>query len=291
MTGGTTNEIADQLLGLFPWDGPENSIEGFIRRELAENAAQSVATGELTNIEAAEAEYERAIDAFFAVKSGARNRDPNVSIFGVPFLLHEPLWQHQQNLLSVDPANTRFVFDADELRIATQDYLEQSLRSKHFELTLIDALAAYELHEFWRYSHDKFHLSKKLPRELRPLGPVEVFIKGAGWVAGICGVLAALVYYFLPNWGTIATWVISIVATILMLLVSAIAISLNGQEMSEKRKYQHLLKQLIAGYYALPTDFPLSYREFRRVLEKTTDEGVSWPAAIFAILDDIERRS
>jgi hypothetical protein len=272
-----SDSIAEHLVERFPWRGHRRSTEGIIRQELAEAAEREFSESNLP-IETIEDAYGFALDVLDAIKAGAR-REQDES--------RDELWSHRDRLIHGDPLSPEFFFIADELRFGSRDYLSQSLKSPELDLVLLDALAACEAHEYWRY----INAEKGLPKDLRPIGPVGLFARTSAWVIGLLGMVWGGFYFGLPKWLPIVTPVLVTVGVLLELIVLWGSVGLASTERAKRKTNSHLIKQMLDAYHSIPRDYPVSFRELRRIFQKTGDAGVSWPSAIFALLDDIESRS
>lgn len=204
-------------------------------------------------------------------------------------------WTHEQfperKLLSGD---TPYIIRGS-LESVVDDYLALPFRNRAIERLLVDALIAVEMFGFsdevWgkgakilgNLSHSPFQQPNALIWYLRfivvcaivLLGPAAVLASGTfdayvsrTWSLPIAGVLAA------------------IFGVLFLLSVIEAPRALKSQEQARK-KYMDLGIAMATVYRELDSTGPISARHVLHMLNDSTRQGVSWPAPLFALLDDI----
>lgn len=218
------------------------------------------------------------------------------------------IWSHDRDLRRHSIRDKERPFDSSanpflpfintsSLEVSVGEYLKLPYRCDVVDHMLVDALIGAELSSFsgLMLNHDHFGLG--LPEgSLRTEHVVWSVAKRVGAIGFTLALL--LIAYF--NWDgssgafkTIIGWVLAgIVAVgslIVLLSLAALPFAWRAQH-KKKQKTVSLIQAMSDAYQALESDGPRSASHIRARLDAAVAIGVVWPASVYAVLDDIQKR-
>lgn len=169
-----------------------------------------------------------------------------------------------------------------EVQDGAAAYLALPYRVDALDRLLIDMLIAAEMFAFFDEMQPQF--KQRLPTILSWLwGNLKSLAIGLA-VAGVLVWLA-------PN-STVALWIAGIIA-LLTLLGTALSIVLfpffYPAVRIQRQKFNATVMSMINAYSTLGGS-PASLPHVRKMVDRATDAGVVWPAALMALLDDVGER-
>ena len=203
------------------------------------------------------------------------------------------LWWHRKDPVSDVKSNSAPEFSKSDIEFLGTTYLALPVRSQLVERNLIDCMIAMEYYGFCREIYGQKYISR--------VG----FVRGNGPVGFVIWRLASLLMYtvlFLPfmllsYMDVISDDVLMAVGFTLLglfVLESAWAVIRFPQawrgQIQMNKKLVKILSQMNFIYNQLESNGPISATYFRECLIKSSDEGVSWPSPVYAIIDDILKR-
>lgn len=209
------------------------------------------------------------------------------------------VWRHHKFLLEDVKSKRAPKMDRFEIESAVSQYLDEPWRCERLDRLLIDLLVAMELVAFTdeminepRWLPNFFRLSP-----LRQKHPLRIFLGEVIleyiFVGAICGGL----YWLTQRSWMGDSWALGIggVIVALMLLYQfymLIRLPLAWhQHNKSKTQVADLIISMFLAYSELKSDGPISASHIEQRLNDTAKDGAVWPAPVFALLDDIKRRS
>lgn len=175
---------------------------------------------------------------------------------------------------------------------AATRYLDSNLRASSIDRILIDALVAMEVFAF---GDEMLNLTVTSP--LKRPHAFWTYLRGQASNLVFFGVIIAIVAWFGSQdiLGQMATgWSIGILVGIFLLFFLVATFSLPWvwiTQSKEKRKTRNLLLEMTSVYNELGSDGAISAQHIQRRAQETTSLGAVWPAPLFAMLDDVNRRT
>jgi hypothetical protein len=226
-------------------------------------------------------------DLRFAVRSGEYSETDE-----------EPLrlWSHRaQPLYDLQIKKTPSLGRQD-IEAVVGSYLRLPYRSQPIDRMLVDLLIALELYGYGNEVLNPVYIEGITPKP--PLKQSAVL----GWLTEIGLSLAIWIVVALVLWGLSAlhilpedwVWGGNALLALLFFGNAAWTTAHLPHAMLKLRKSKKtilgLLNQMNGVYVELRSDGPISGRHIEERARKAADAGVVWPAPLFALLDDINRR-
>lgn len=195
-------------------------------------------------------------------------------------------WKHDEFLLrKIIKDKQKPYIDKFDLANLVQTYLTLPFRSPSIEKILVDLLIASELSMFadQMFNPDEYAQSSPL-KQLHPLWwfLVNIFINAVIF-AGLG--LAS----FNIGWEIIGTILISLFAIFTGIHFLCLPFSLF-KYYKVRKKILSLIEEMNNVYYELNSTGPISARRVEKAAEAAAEKGAAWPAPLFALLDDIQKR-
>lgn len=254
-------------------------------------AAKSWAIAENVEYSLYKEGLDHGIDAVRGAILGVSHLDGSVS-------LEKMAWLHKRQPLYDIRANKVPEIDRPEVEAATGAYLSLPYRSEAIDRLFVDILVAMELYAFGDEMFNEPCFPGLTPRS--PLKQRHAFftyccVNGSnGLLFGVIGGAA----FFAASHGWIgwswAAWIAGACAILFFLLfvLSTVALPYNWKRVTRgKRRVIELLERMNHTYTALKSDGPISAHHISDLVRSAADAGVIWPAPLYALLDDILRRS
>lgn len=226
-------------------------------------------------------------DLRFAVRAGEYDKKDE-----------EPLrlWSHRsQPLYDLKIKKTPSLARQD-IEGVVGSYLRLPYRAQPIDRMLVDLLIALEL-----YGYGNEILNPDYIKGLTPTPPLKQSAV-LGWLTEIGGSLAVWIVIALGLWGLNAAhlfptdWLFganALLAVIFFAYAVWVSVQLPGAMLALRKRKQAilgLLTQMNSVYVELNSDGPISARHIEDRAKRAADAGVVWPAPLFALLDDINRR-
>ncbi len=205
------------------------------------------------------------------------------------------VWVHISSPLERVRQDRSPVMDRISLEWIVQGYLDLPYRVPSLDRLLVDVMVALEMFAFADEASGNKVMSGGGPSPLK-LRPIRSFVLGQVSnlvVAGIIGALAyaaSLLGIYPSSWlpGT------CVVLGLLYLLLCAVAVVMFPRYWLAATKARKLalalITQMTGVYSELNAHGPISSRHIERRAQEAASVGISWPAPLFALLDDINAR-
>lgn len=207
-------------------------------------------------------------------------------------------WRHERNPLTFVATKQIPYIDRAWVESETGHYLNMPFRSAALDRLLVDVLIGMELYAF---ANEMLNEPKPIlgppqsPMNLRH--PIRVFFVGQLSNALLyLGGAALSVYAGSVGWigeGWSIGIAVALVAFFLLAFVLALfAMPFYWRNRSKLQREVREKVDAIAGvYFELASSGPISARHIRELAKQAAAKGVVWPSPLFAMLDDIEKRS
>jgi hypothetical protein len=168
--------------------------------------------------------------------------------------------------------------DRSTVEAAVGAYLALPYRCRAMDRLLVRILIGMEFYTFG--GEIKRHLISYY------LGDIVVHAVFFGGIALLASWLSA------NGWisGTTAGWTAGICLSLFLLLTAINTVQLPF-EWTKQAKARNTLMKMSGVYEELRTDGPISAKRVYERLSKTSEEGIVWPAPVFALLDDVISRT
>lgn len=209
------------------------------------------------------------------------------------------VWRHHDFLLEDVKSKRAPDMNRFEIESAVSQYLDEPWRCERLDRLLVDLLVAVELVAFTNEAIHHPGWAPDLVRQspLRQKHPLRLFL-GEVILEYVCvgAVCGGLYWLTLQGWMSDG-WAFGIggVIVALMLLYQIYMLFHLPFEWHQHNKNKNEVVDRIGSmllvYSALKSDGPISARHIVQRLNDTAKDGVVWPAPVFTLLDDIERRS
>lgn len=209
------------------------------------------------------------------------------------------LWWHRHDLFDLVRADRALPLDRSSLEHATGLYLALPYREPKLDRMLADALVALEASAF----ADQMLNEKWFPELGPPASPLKkkhpfgIYLKGqlknlAWMVAVVGGAVGLYAYGYLG--GTGAFWSAAVWAALSALsfvLATAFLPTMWKRHAKAKDHVVMLMQEMLHCYDELQSSGPISARRLLERLKEADAKGVSWPAPLYALLDDVMART
>lgn len=221
----------------------------------------------------------------FALGADEREGDARLSV-----------WQHRSMPLAEVRANRSPLMDRVEIESVAHDYINLPYRVPALDRLLVDVLVALELFAF----ADEVCGNKPMPGggpSPMKLKPIRTFIFGQAGnlvfavVIGLFGYGASKIGLFPESWLP-GLWMLLSALFLLLLGVAIIGFPRFWLAATKARKQaMKLLEQMNGLYTELSSGGPISTKHILQRAQATAADGVSWPAPLYVLLDDINART
>jgi hypothetical protein len=209
------------------------------------------------------------------------------------------LWSHRiQPLYDVKSKKTPYL-SRPEIESSVGEYLALPYRSDHMDRLFVDVLIALELYQFSdEMINEEVFPEIGPPRSpLKEAHPLAEYLKGCTkdflLFAGLGGGVFVLHRYHVLNDGW--AWGGYLTCTVLCLLslglTTAFLPFLWRSHAKKVRRVNSLVTEMLNCYSELRSDGPVSARHLLERLKAAADKGVAWPAPLYALLDDVMKRT
>lgn len=186
-------------------------------------------------------------------------------------------------------------FDRSDIEDITRRYLTGSYRSADFDVALIRTLIGMEVYGFAAVLKAKRYMERKFDYAIFifiaiAIGVAMLVVLASLGIGIRYAILAAYDAKLLGDW---APHVADVLAGAFAL---ACFQTIGGIPVSIFKKYfgkpseGNLLQKMYSTYFEVPEDAPISTERVRQLLNAAAADGAVWPAPLFALLDDIDRR-
>lgn len=222
-------------------------------------------------------------------------------IVSIAYAVSDPgnmtIWRHRSDILRDIPRKLIPAIDRSGLETATGMYLNLPFRCDIVDRLLIDALIAME---FYAYGDEMFNerrfpgISPRSPLKQRHSLYVYLLVQSQNALTFL-GIAAAAMFAASHSWigWNWAFWIAgpSVVVFLILFALGTIYLPSNWLLLNRKRKtVLEIINSMNASYIELKTDGPISATRMKEVLKSAAEKGVSWPAPVFALLDDVNSR-
>ncbi len=177
-------------------------------------------------------------------------------------------WRHERFVLERALKIDAPIIYKDIIEDAAGQYLKLPFRSRRMDYLLVELLVACELFAFAR------QMAWVLKRSTLSGWAKNRAYSGAFWLVVVLGAD----WLFNKDWSTAIFWI----------YVAETALSLIG--LFRPSKAAKLLSEMIGVYAELGPSGPYSARHIEHRARSAADKGVVFPAPLFVMLDDINRR-
>ncbi len=187
-----------------------------------------------------------------------------------------------------------FDIDRVSLEATASNYLNLGVRSQYFDRSMVLSLVMAEIYGFARECYYPTFTNRQ-NAYLKMPHPSWRFLKGAFYETIFLLIVGIILYFaFLSigkeNWGAISS---VLVAGLWFISTAWMAIStpfywLNRSK--TRKQTTKLISEMLSVHAALDSVGGLSAKHIRERAKHAADAGVVWPAPLFTLLEDVERR-
>jgi len=178
------------------------------------------------------------------------------------------------------------------------DYLALPYRAQAMDRLLVKVLIAMELYAFGdEMMNEKKFLGFMPHSPLKQTHTLLGYLKGLFTNAVLFGGSAALALFAASRgWigETSAGWITGTCASLFFLFAAIGTVALPFAwyaQANARRNVTKLLMAMVTIYNELRSDGPISAQYIRERASRAAEEGVAWPAPLFAVLDDVIART
>jgi hypothetical protein len=207
-----------------------------------------------------------------------------------------PLWSHRVQPIYDLRSKKAPAFDRPGIEAAVGRYLDLSYRSREIDRLLVDLLVALEFYAYGEQTINAFAIpgivaTSPLKRRVLVEWLVSNVLSVALWVALAFALWGLSRIQLFPS-----SWLVGANLVLGVLFVAGFAWSTVWLPRSwwvvhqEKLKIAALLDEMNCVYAELNSNGPISARHIEERARNAANAGVVWPAPLFALLDDINRR-
>lgn len=187
--------------------------------------------------------------------------------------------------------------ERSSLEAAVDEYLALPYRSQAMDRILVKVLIAIELYAFGdeMLNEKTFGFPARSP--LKQSHVLLAYLRGVLFNGVFFGGLAALALWAASSgWigETSAGWVSAACVSLFLLLgaISTFALPFAWRtQVKARQNVRKLLLAMVTMYNELKSDGPISAKHIRDRASSAAQDGVVWPAPLFAMLDDIISRT
>jgi hypothetical protein len=206
-------------------------------------------------------------------------------------------WDSHSSPLDKIKADKVPYIDRSSLECVVDDYLVLPYRSQAMDRLLVKLLIAVELYAFGdeMLNEKTFGFPARSP--LKQSHVLLAYLRGLLVNAVVFGGIATLALWAASKgWigETSAGWTSGTCAALFLLFgaISTFALPFSWYAQAKaRRNVRKLLLAMVTIYNELRSDGPISAKHIRERVSSAAEEGVVWPAPLFAILDDIVART
>lgn len=209
---------------------------------------------------------------------------------------HKPdpnFWRHDQFAIEKAKRGEGLTITRDQVEGAVADYLALSVRSEVVDRTLVDILLATELFAFASEVFGKAMYSRVgVAKGNGPLG----FVVGRGCSLLIFAIPIAIAAGAAAMGWLSEGWTTGIIVTIIgLFLLETAWVTVRfpfawRAQIRHNAKIGEILSVMNGVYSEMNSTGPISARHIRERAQAASAEGISWPAPLFVLLDDIIAR-
>ena len=279
---------------VFGNDAPQSANFGTIARQIVREAGDRAAAAGIMP--------QRTDDGIRLGAWGAAVDDAFEPVMHLYWAMKDPsfprptgeLWRHQRQIpYQVKNKEITEYWNRPEIEGIVGDYIARGHQTKAADRLFVDVLIAMEVVQF---TYTQLHPNPYGPGSVLKRKPLLEFF---GWRAASAVVLLIV---FLICWGLSLigffpdSWVfgVGLLGFGIFVLESAWALIMLPRQWMVISKAQKRINALFDGmnnaYTALGSDGPISGQHVRRLLDSSTDLGAVWPAPVYVLLDDIQKR-
>jgi len=224
-----------------------------------------------------------------------RALDPNVNASDAPYLI----WRHVSNITHhVVKDDDLPLIDRQQLHHVTGRYLDLPFREEMIDRILVDTLVVVELIAYGKEMVTKPPKNSYFPSR-SPLHKPHVlrqyFVGLFSNLLVFCGPAALLIWLGLKETtGTWSFWAAAGLAVLFLLCCVLQIVSLPfawRQQTKARTLTVDLLKAMVITYDELAAEGPASANRIYDLAADAAKLGVVWPPPLFALLDDVKRRT
>jgi hypothetical protein len=203
-------------------------------------------------------------------------------------------WEHQRFIIERIRKKDVPSFRRSEIEGAATNYLNSRLRAPSIDRTLIDGLVAMEVFAF---GDEMLNPHPMVTSPLKRPHALWTYLLGQAGNLLLFGVIIAIVAWLGSQniLGATATgWSIGILVGLFLLLFLIATVSLPWvwfTQGKEKKRIRKLLLEMVTVYNELGSDGAISAHHIRHRAQETASQGTVWPATLFAMLDDVIKRT
>ena len=209
-------------------------------------------------------------------------------------------WRHKERPLHLIKTKKSPYMERSEIESAVGEYLNLPFRDERIDRLLVDILIALELYAYgdeiynanddmpWWYSSPYAHLK---------INPFWHFVKGQLFSAIVFLGSAAVAFFSgMRNWisDSLATGIATILVSIFLILFLLGLLFLprfwRSTSKLKEKTYDPMIAMLNV-YSGMISNGPISAIHILEAVKKAEDKHISWPAPLFALLDDIITRT
>ena len=206
-------------------------------------------------------------------------------------------WDNHGRPLDKIKANKVPYIDRSSLEGVVDDYLALPYRSRAMDRLLVGVLVAVEFYAYGDEMMNEKTFGFPARSPLKQSHVLLAYLRGLLINAVFFGGVAALALWAAAK-GWIgensAGWTSGICVALFLLLgaISTVALPFSWYSQAKaRRNVRNLLLAMNTIYSELRSDGPISAQHIRERVSSAAEEGVVWPAPLFALLDDIVART
>jgi hypothetical protein len=187
--------------------------------------------------------------------------------------------------------------DRSSLESVVGDYLALPYRSQAMDRLLVKVLTAVEFYSFGDEMMNEKSFGFPPTSPLKQSHVLLAYLRGLLINAVFFGGIAALALWAASKgWigETSVGWISGTCVALFLLfgVISTLALPFSWYAQAKARQnVRYLLLAIITIYNELRSDGPISAQHIRERISSAAEEGVVWPAPLFAVLDDIIART
>jgi hypothetical protein len=185
-----------------------------------------------------------------------------------------------------------------EIEVATEEYLDLPFRCAAIDRLLIDVLVAMEMYGYGNDMWNENTYGLFPPRSpIKQPHILKEFLKGH-FINAVCLGCVAAFFMFLNKAGIMGGgWAVGIALVSVSYFFLALGLGIIalpfawGNQRKARKEVIDLMLAMNSVYLQLKSDRAISALHIRECAQKAHDLGVSWPAVLFTLLDDVIART
>lgn len=204
-------------------------------------------------------------------------------------------WKHIQNpFYKIQKKEEIPYIERSSLELAAARYLNSPFRCVPIDRLLVDALMAAEIFAF---GNEMWNPYFRWTSPMTQTHALWSYIRGRVWNVVVLGGIIAFAGWLYSKdiiGGTAFGWIAGVLFGLMVLFFALSTIFLPSvwwRQVKTKRKIVALMEDMIGVYIELQSDGAISAEHIRARAQRVAERGVKWPATLFALLDDVVRRT